>query len=125
MAPKPPVFAVDDTEYTDEWQKEVYEAAKHIMDENRLSSVYDIGCGSGYKLLKFMGNFDTTGIDLPETISVVRKRYPDRKWIDTPFDQAALTKADLVICADVIEHVSDPDALMRFIVRRAAKWIVM
>jgi SAM-dependent methyltransferase len=115
----------DDTGNTDGWQKEVYEAARDIMSTNKLRTIYDVGCGSAYKLIHILGEYDTTGIDLPQTIDVIKARYPDRKWLSASFDNASLPKSDLVICSDVIEHVDDPDALMRFIVNCAKEWIVI
>lgn len=41
------------------------------------------------------------------------------------FEEVELPKADLVVCADVIEHVADPDALMRFIARVAKDRVVI
>jgi SAM-dependent methyltransferase len=115
----------DDTENTDEWQREVYHAARRIMIENRLTTVCDVGCGGGYKLVHILGKFETTGIDLQETIGRVRLRYPDRRWLAGSFDELDPPQADLVVCADVIEHVSDPDALMRFLIGGNPKWIVI
>jgi SAM-dependent methyltransferase len=115
----------DDTANADGWQKEVYEAARNIMKKNDLRTIYDIGCGSAYKLVHILGEYDTTGIDVPATIDVVKAHYPDRKWITASFDDTSLPKADLVICSDVIEHVDDPDALMRFILNCAKDWIVI
>src|SRR3990170_2791407 len=57
----------DDTENTDNWQREVYERARDLAAEQDLQTVYDVGCGSGYKLVEMLGKFDTTGIDLPDT----------------------------------------------------------
>ena len=115
----------DDTGNSDGWQKEVYEAAREIMRTNGLRTIYDVGCGSGYKLINILGEYDTIGIDLPQTIDVVKTRYSDRKWLTASFDDTNLPNADLVICSDVIEHVDDPDALMHFIVNCAKDWIVI
>lgn len=115
----------DDVENTDEWQREVYEAARAIMVEHRLRTVHDVGCGSGYKLVHILGQFETTGIDLPQTIERVRRRYPDRRWLGASFDEVNIAKADLVICADVIEHVERPDVLMDFLVRVATDRVVL
>jgi methylase of polypeptide subunit release factors len=41
----------DDTPLTDEYQDEVYQHARLIADRDSLTSVCDIGCGSGFKLL--------------------------------------------------------------------------
>jgi SAM-dependent methyltransferase len=115
----------DDTASTDDWQKEVYERARDIMRTQRLTSIYDVGCGSAYKLINILGEYDTTGFDVPKTIDVVKARYPDRKWLSPCFNDISLPKADLVICADVIEHVDDPDSLLRFVVNCAKKWIII
>lgn len=115
----------DDTMNEDEWQREVYRRASDLMEANGLSSVCDVGCGSGYKLIKFLGDFETLGIDLPETIETVRTRYPDRNWLGGSFDSIRIRDVDLVICADVIEHVLDPDELMRFIVGIARGLVVL
>ena len=43
----------NDISYTDGSQNEVYEFCKKLLDENGFESVIDVGCGSGYKLIKF------------------------------------------------------------------------
>lgn len=115
----------DDLENTDGWQREVYETARDLMAREGLRTVTDIGCGSAYKLVHMLGDYDTTGVDLPETIERVRAKYPDRKWISGSFEEVVLEPADLVICSDVIEHVADPAALMEFIVRSTRQWVVL
>ena len=122
---RPNIAYFDDTENTDNWQREVYERARRLMVAESLTTIYDVGCGSGFKLVQLLGEFDTTGIDLPQTIETVRQRYPDRKWIAGSFEELQLSPADVVICSDVIEHVADPDALMRFICRSSRKWVVL
>jgi len=115
----------DDTENTDNWQREVYERARDLMAREGLRTVYDVGCGSGFKLVELLKDFETTGIDLPETIVSVRRRYPDRNWIAGSFEELELPPADLVICADVIEHVANPDRLLRFIAQSTGNWFVL
>ena len=115
----------DDTKLNEQWQWEVYLAARSLMRKHALETVCDVGCGSGYKLVNLLGQFETVGIDLPETIAKVRRKYPDRQWLARSFEELRLPKYDLVICADVIEHVSNPDALMHFITAIADKWIIM
>lgn len=119
-----PVY-FDDLENADEWQREVYVAARDLMRANGLRTVCDIGCGSGYKLVHILGEFETLGIDLPDTIDRVRVKYPDRQWLAGSFDQVRIPEHDLVICADVLEHVADPRALMQLIVSIAARWVIV
>ena len=97
----------DDTKMKDEWQREVYLMALAIMVSHSYKSVIDVGCGSGYKLMKYLGKYDTVGMDVPATVDFLLNKYPANTWVtDKPAQ-----KFDMVICADVIEHVTDPDAL--------------
>ena len=43
----------DDTKFKDEYQNEVYSTARFYLDLVLGKNILDIGCGSGYKLLKF------------------------------------------------------------------------
>lgn len=107
--------AFDDTGNTDEWQKEVYELALASMQQEGYRSVMDVGCGSAYKLVNLLGNYQTTGIEVNPTFTWLCRQYPERKWL--LFDEAdpATLHADVVICADVIEHIKNPDELMKFL----------
>jgi hypothetical protein len=115
----------DDTANTDEWQREVYQAAAELMARERLRSVHDVGCGSAFKLVKYLGSFETVGYDVPQTVEFLRNTYPDRKWRSAPLSSRDLPQADLVICADVIEHVLDPDELLGFLGGMAKDWIIL
>jgi len=115
----------DATDSTDDWQAEVYRFAREIADQFNLKSVIDIGCGSGFKLLKYFRNDATIGIDVPETCAVLRKRHPNRQWEISDFSSATTPKADLVIASDVIEHLPDPDALLHYILRIAPRYVIL
>jgi hypothetical protein len=115
----------DDTEYADEWQREVYETAKGIAEAQGIRTIYDVGCGSAYKLISILGEYDTVGFDVQTTVDVARSRYPERKWLVPSSDGSDLPKADLVISADTIEHVLDPDAFMRFLINCAKRWLII
>lgn len=104
----------DDTPLKDEWQKEVYARAREIADERGFRSVLDVGTGSGFKLLKYFSDFETLGMDLPPTVKWLKRTYPQRNWTDK-FEP--LTGFELLICADVIEHIPDPDQVLDLIER--------
>lgn len=106
---------LDATSSTDEWQKEVYQLAADIAGENSYSTILDVGCGSGYKLVNQLGKHNTTGIEVNPTFDWLQKKYPNKKWLLFDEVQPADLQADLVICADVIEHVANPDDLLDFI----------
>jgi SAM-dependent methyltransferase len=116
----------DDTALADEYQKEVYlRAAALARSLPAGATVYDVGCGSGYKLVHYLGDYDTVGFDVPETLDFLRRTYPDRRWMQAAFDERGFAPADLVICSDVIEHVLDPDQLMGFLLSLSNRYLVL
>ncbi len=108
--PKP----FDDTSNTDEWQYEVYELAHTIALIIPKLPVLDIGCGSGYKLVNIFKEFDTLGIELKETYNFLIKEYPTYKW-EIKSNNPPLGKFGVIILSDVIEHINDPDEIMKYI----------
>lgn len=97
-----------------EGQKEVYETALRIAKDNNLKSVVDIGCGSGYKLINLFSNdYDTTGIEILDTYTYLKNNYKDHNWLNGEKLNYDEISADLIICSDVIEHVVDPDILLK------------
>jgi len=115
----------DATGTTEDWQSEVYRFAQEIAKQYDLKSVIDIGCGSGYKLLKYFHDSTTIGIDVAETCAVLRKRHPERQWEVSDFEAASVPRADMVIASDVIEHLPDPNLLLQYIVRIAPRYVVL
>jgi Methyltransferase domain len=115
----------DDTQSKDEWQREVYQRAKALFVSEGLTSICDVGCGSAYKLMQHFADADTLGLDLPPTVAFLEKKYPGRRWQSVPFTDRSLSKYDMVICADVIEHVDDPDELMAFLKHLARRYLVI
>jgi len=102
----------DNTKLKDEYQKEVYEIAKRLTEEYELKNIIDYGCGSGFKLIKYFSKCNTIGIDVSPTHEFLVKKYPHRRWINAKELNTNKIVADLVICADVIEHVLNPDELL-------------
>ena len=115
----------DDTRYTDQSQLEVYQFAREICDREKLVTVVDIGCGSGYKLIKYLGDLRTVGIDVPRTCDWLKRKYPNRVWENVDSYTVPDHGVDLVIASDVVEHVVDPDRLIATIDRMAPSYIVL
>ena len=115
----------DDTGFTDEYQKEVYLRAADLARNENVTTIYDVGCRSGYKLITYLGEYDTTGFEAAQSLEFLRRTYSDRKWTFAQFSDRSHPAADLVICSDVIEHVINPDELMGFLVSLARKWLVI
>ncbi len=104
----------DDTPYKDEYQDDVYLYAKNILVKDNLTTILDIGTGSGYKLVKYFNEFDTLGVDLEPTLSFLKKNYPNNNWCS--FEDINSTKTfDIIICSDVIEHIPNPTEFLYLI----------
>lgn len=112
----------NDTPNTDKWQVEVYALAKTIFQKNNYERVLDIGTGSGYKLISNFKDHYTLGIDVPDTVNWLTNKYPDRNWSS---DFSPVKGFDLIICADVIEHLENPDNLLKLIEESRPRHIVL
>jgi SAM-dependent methyltransferase len=102
----------DDTGLSDEYQREVYEYAREVMRAGGLRTVLDIGCGSGHKLLQYLGEYETTGTELEPCLSWLSRTHPQRRWLNAAASEENPAGYDLIVCSDVIEHLLDPDALL-------------
>jgi 2-polyprenyl-3-methyl-5-hydroxy-6-metoxy-1,4-benzoquinol methylase len=118
-----------DIDETDKYQKEVYLYSKKIMIEKKLKSIIDVGCGSGFKLMNYLGEFDTIGIETEPCISFLRNKYPSHKWLDSGNPENSFKyvdlSSDLVICSDVIEHIIDPNELIKFLLSINTKYYII
>jgi SAM-dependent methyltransferase len=119
-----------DNNYTDEGQDEVYEYARKIADKNGYKKIIDIGCGSGFKLMKYFSDYKTIGYEVEPALSFLTEKYSDRVWrnsgeSEVSFNYEFQTKCDLIICSDVIEHIINPDELLTFIKNFDSKAIII
>jgi len=115
---------LDTSNKTDEYQDDVYKLAHEISSKFSINKIADVGCGSGYKLKKYFSDFDVIGYDLEPTISELKIKYPNEKWYLSDFNSVTDT-VDMVICADVIEHVLNPDDLINWIKGMNPKHIII
>lgn len=98
----------------DEYQREVYEQAENLARSRGYKKVIDVGCGSGFKLMKYFGNhFEIVGTEIKSTLEYLQTNYPDYTWLNGEEVDFNSLHADMVICSDVIEHVPNPDTLLK------------
>jgi SAM-dependent methyltransferase len=109
------------------YQFGVYERAARLIRTNGLASLVDVGCGVGMKLAwlhERLPEVRVVGIDQPHAVEFCRSHHPWGTWIvddfERPSPEFAEVRGDLVICADVIEHLMDPDLLLRYLRQRLA-----
>ncbi len=116
----------DDRECKDEYQDEVYATAAEIVYENGFKNIFDVGCGSGYKLVKYFDGLDTLGCEIQPTFDFLLHAYPHKKWMLSDFScPYPARERDLIICSDVIEHLIDPDLLLNWIDQIDFKYLVI
>lgn len=119
----------DDTKNTDQYQDEVYRDIRTFLDSHNLKSLLDIGCGSGYKLIKYFSDVDTIGMEVENTFDFLVLKYPNKRWVKSDFcdsqEKDFQEKVDVVIAVDVIEHLLDPDQLLTFMKSIDCKYIVL
>ena len=108
-----------------EWQLEVYLYALGLMKKNGYRSIVDLGCGAGNKLITYFEDYDTLGLELPINVEILRKRYPERKWEVCDLSVKPSITTDVIVCADVIEHLVDPDQLLEYLKNVSFQYLVI
>lgn len=103
------------------FQEPVYRWAARLLRRSADRRVIDVGTGSGVKLRKIVAPVAKVaiGMDQGSGIEIARSEGDAIEWIegdlgsDAPWAQLVNRQFDLVICADVVEHVEDPVDLLR------------
>ena len=114
----------DDMNCEDEWQLEVYLHVLGVMIKNSLSVVIDFGCGSGFKLITYLGCYNTIGYEVESNILSLNNKYPSRNWKKSDFSEC-LVQSDVIICSDVIEHMINPDDLMNYFCKQKFEYLIL
>jgi SAM-dependent methyltransferase len=114
--PRPSYF-VDVNDRT--WQPHVYPLAAALARHAGATHIVDVGCGRAGKLAALRGELSVIGIDYGPNLQHCREQYPDATWIEADLEQPApcplderLIAQSVIVCADVIEHLVDPTALL-------------
>lgn len=109
------------------YQYFVYKYAIDIIKKHNLKRAIDVGCGPGVKLPllhKEIPGLQITGIDQEHPIQYCKNHHDFGQWyvddFENPRQDIPDFEADLVINADVIEHVINPDMVLSYLARRCA-----
>ncbi len=107
------------------YQSYVYKRAAELARTRNLGSVLDVGCGPAVKLRRFLpSNLEVCLVDQPSVEDLALEAMPASAFVGADLETITLElrrQYDLIICADVLEHLSNPDPCLRFLIRHLAR----
>jgi SAM-dependent methyltransferase len=111
---------LDDKDGSSKYQIRVYRYARDLMGKHHLKNIMDVGCGFGIKLKEIIRPVceDIVGIDKKHAIDFCKSEHRFGQWIEDDIENPQKNlgrKFDLVLCSDVIEHLADPDNLLKYV----------
>ncbi len=97
----------------------VYQHARALASRKHCPVIWDVGCGVGLKLSDVVGSIQGAygvGFDQPyaiaQAINGQSLRVAFRAADLSDFDAASEPSPDVIVCADVIEHLANPSDLL-------------
>lgn len=110
------------------YQFGVYQLASRLIAERGVRRLVDVGCGCGVKLEYLHERHpevEIVGVDQEHAVSYCRSRFDFGRWVaddfERPLESMQDVRGDLVVCADVIEHMQEPDLLLEYLKLRTAE----
>lgn len=104
------------------FQYYVYRLCGRLIRKYQYASFLDVGSGPATKVRRFILPVckDVTLVDQPSTGVLLRRLMPESPFFAVNLESPALDlgrKFDVIVCADVLEHLVDPDPCAEFIRR--------
>ncbi len=100
------------------YQYDVYLTAARLARERHSRTLLDVGSGPPIKLSELMpSGLEISLVDQPNTARHAAELLPDAQFFSANLEDAlpAIGRMfDLILCADVIEHLVDPDPCLDF-----------
>lgn len=102
------------------YQYYVYQKAAQIFRKKGFSTLLDIGAGPGTKIPEFfnLNEVELSLIDQPGMEELVQNTCPKASFYGTNLEDGSFQiekRFDMIICADVIEHMEKPEGLLQII----------
>lgn len=112
-----PTYFDDVLDDSTAWQADVYRLAARLAAQSNVRRLVDLGCGRGHKLLQYADDFEIIGFDCGSNIEYCQQNHVPGTWIDHDLNTIPLRhdlfEQSVVICADVIEHLPNPEMLLK------------
>lgn len=105
------------------YQPDVYELAFFLGQRTGAKYVIDIGSGNGVKLQKFLPFFQVVCLDFGDNRTILEQNLPGVQFIETNLENglpdlsADMLREAIVIAADVVEHIPDPELFLQGLAR--------
>ncbi len=114
-----PAAYVDSEEDALTYQVAVYRFAADLVARIGARSLLDVGCGVGLKLREYLlpRGIDICGVDLPESIAWCHQNLDFGRWLADDLEDPKIDLGnafDVILAADVVEHLLDPDRLFAY-----------
>lgn len=108
-----------------QYQYYVYKLAAKIARERKFSSGMDLGSGPGMKTKIFLSTVlkNIVLVDQPNTEKIAIEILPNANFIGTNLEDCNVAfdgKFDLIVCADVLEHLFNPMPCLKFALNHLA-----
>lgn len=104
-----------------EYQYDAYQLAAGLVRSLGIDALLDVGCGPPKKLAELMPpSLRIHLVDQPNTRLAAASLLPHAAFTEANLERADLDLGEtfgLILCADVIEHLLDPDPCMAFMRR--------
>ena len=101
------------------WQPDVYRDGASAAVRLGCRRIVDVGCGNGEKLASLHPAFEVVGIDYRANLVRCRELYGFGTWLEHDLESEdplpvppELLEDAVVVCADVIEHLTHPERLL-------------
>ncbi len=104
-----------------DYQAGVYDLAQALLPDGSDVCLIDVGCGPGVKLSRIAQKRPAArivGIDRSSTATYCREKHRFGEWVAADLNDptsAGELRGDVVVCADVIEHLEHPERLLQFL----------
>jgi len=101
-------------------QHPVYALCRRLLRARGAQSFLDVGSGPGTKVAELIAPLcgDVVLVDQPSSQPLVARLLPGARFVPANLEAPELSLGrgfDLVVCADVLEHLADPTRCVRFI----------
>lgn len=115
------------------YQPDVYALASFLAERSGVHTILDIGSGNGKKLTSFAEKYQVIAVDFGANRQLIKESVPQARFIEADLEKALPSLEDidlantLVIVADVVEHIVNPDAFLQWLaaISRQCSWLLM